>query len=201
VRSRIEHRDSFGPEGSSLRVRAVVAADVDGSRAAEAAFVGHHGVMPRGQSSAERCRIGRSEARAEPQVWIHVTPLSRRARATRSMAIKQAPSPEILFALRSFVDGGERGFTHESIFCTTWVIGPRTRGVFPASIASLTCGRRNPISCPAASSGSGAGGTVGVAGGRHRHVPIQSPEAAVDAIRARNTPVQSAGVEREDEGG
>src|SRR5688572_13484929 len=83
MRSRSERREGFGPEESSFGVRALVVTDITCSACAESAFVSHHGVMPGGHASAERCLFVLAEAGTEHQIWIHVTPtLSRGTRAS-----------------------------------------------------------------------------------------------------------------------
>ena len=87
--ARSEGRECFGPESSSLGVGALIVAHVTRSACAEPAFVGHHGVMPGGQSSAKRVLFVRAETRTKIDTdSCHIHSLSRHACATRSTAIR-----------------------------------------------------------------------------------------------------------------
>lgn len=52
----------------------IVAAITPCAACAEQALVRHHGVMPRGQATAERVRFARTEPGTENSIEIHVTP-------------------------------------------------------------------------------------------------------------------------------
>ena len=104
VSARSERRDCFGPESSSLGVGALIVAGATRS-GAKPAFVGHHGVMPGGQSSAERLRLVRAETGTKDSIRIHVTlTLSRGTRPPQvERQSDETHDAGCLFVLSSFV--------------------------------------------------------------------------------------------------
>ena len=83
--ARPERRDRLGPQHARLRVRALIVTGVACVPRPEAAFMRHHGVVPRGQASAERCAAVCSMAGAEHCIRIHLTPILSQARNVPSI--------------------------------------------------------------------------------------------------------------------
>jgi hypothetical protein len=69
-----KRRQRFCPQRTCLAVPAVFITSIIGTASAESSFMGHHCVVPRGQSLRKRGRFGCSEPRSDDAVWIHVKP-------------------------------------------------------------------------------------------------------------------------------